>query len=300
MSILSIQSHVCYGHVGNAAAVFPLQRLGFDVWPVHCLQFSNHLGYSDWSGEVFATEQVAEVLKGIERRGVFPKCQAVLSGYLGTAALGSAVLETAAAVRQANPNALFLCDPVMGDEDTGVYVHPEIPDFMRLEAVKSADIITPNLFELGILADRDVRDQNTALAAARQLLNDTRTNLKVVMVTSIPINPSQNAQKAQNTQAERIGILVVTRQTAHLATTPKLDFGPLVKGTGDVIAALFLAGYLRNRGDAGQALQSAMASLYGVLVETQRREAEELCLIAAQEKISTPDLNDLTFMALTD
>ncbi|TQV79596.1 pyridoxal kinase PdxY [Denitrobaculum tricleocarpae] len=299
MSILSIQSHVCYGHVGNAAAVFPLQRLGFDVWPVHCLQFSNHLGYSDWSGEVFATEQVAEVLKGIERRGVFPDCEAVLSGYLGTAELGDAVLETVASVRQANPRALFLCDPVMGDEDTGVYVHPEIPDFMRFGALKSADIITPNLFELGILADREVYDRGTALAAARHLLNDNRTNLKIVMVTSIPVQPV-HATEARDPERERIGILVVTRQSAHLATTPKLDFGPLVKGTGDVIAALFLGRLLRNQGDAGQALQGAMSSLYGVLDETLRRGTDELCLIAAQEKISAPDLNDLTFMALTD
>lgn len=294
MSILSIQSHVCYGHVGNAAAVFPLQRLGFDVWPVHSLQFSNHLGYSDWSGEVFATEQVAEVLKGIERRGVFPDCQAVLSGYLGTAELGNAVIETVTAVKRANPNALFLCDPVMGDEDTGIYVQPEIPDFMRLEAVRSADIITPNLFELGLLSGRDVHDQRTAHSAARQLLKDNRTDLKVVMVTSIPVKSAQNDRK------ERIGILVVTRESAHLATTPKLNFGPLVKGTGDVIAALFLGGFLRSGRDAGKALQGAMAALFGVIEETHRRDATELCLVAAQDKIATPDLNDVEITALPD
>lgn len=294
MSILSIQSHVCYGHVGNAAAVFPLQRLGFEVWPVHSLQFSNHLGYGDWSGEVFATGQVAEILKGIERRGVFSKCQAVLSGYLGTAELGASVLETVAAVKRANPRALFLCDPVMGDADTGVYVHPDIPNFMRQEALKSANIITPNLFELGMLADRDVHDQATALAAARQLLDDNRWDLKVVMATSIPIKQNQDTGNG------RIGILVVTRAGAHLATTPKLGLGPLVKGTGDVIAALFLGRYLQSPADPGQALQGAMAGLYAILLETQRRDAEELCLVAAQEKIATPDLKDAEFMTLPD
>lgn len=294
MSILSIQSHVCYGHVGNAAAVFPLQRLGFDVWPVHCLQFSNHLGYSDWSGEVFATEQVAEVLKGIERRGVFQQCQAILSGYLGTAELGGAVIETVTAVKQANPDAVFLCDPVMGDEDTGVYVQPEIPDFMRLEAVRSADIITPNLFELGILSGLEVHDQSTAVAAARKLLEDDRTDLKVVMVTSIPIAPTQDSKN------ERIGILVVTREGAYLATTPKLDFGPLVKGTGDVIAALFLGSYLRSGRDAGKALQTAMAALYGIIEETHRQGSTELCLVAAQDKIAAPNLNDVRITAFPD
>lgn len=294
MPILSIQSHVCYGHVGNAAAVFPLQRLGFEVWPVHSLQFSNHLGYGDWSGEIFATGQIAEILKGIERRGVFPECQAVLSGYLGTADLGGSVLETFAAVKRANPQALFLCDPVMGDAESGVYVHPEIPNFMRVEALKAADIITPNLFELGILADRDVHDRDTALAAARKLLNDNHRNLKVVMVTSIPI------ASIQDTGDERIGILVVSRAGAHLATTPKLNLGPLVKGTGDVIAALFLGRYLQNPADAGWALQSAMAGLYAILLETQRRNARELCLIAAQEKIATPDLTDVEVSVFAD
>lgn len=292
MSILSIQSHVGYGHVGNAAAVFPLQRMGFDVWPVHCLQFSNHLGYSDWSGEVFATEQVAEVLKGIERRGVFGGCQAVLSGYLGTAELGGVVLDTVTAVKAANPSALFLCDPVMGDEDTGIYVQPEIPDFMREKAIRSADIITPNLFELGILADQEVHDQATALSAARQLLEDT--NLKVVMVTSIPMKPARSGGGA------RIGILVVTPRSAYLATTPKLDLAPPVKGTGDVLAALFLAGYLQRNGDAGGALQGAMASLFAVVEETHRRNAPELSLVAAQEKIAAPDLNDIEFTTFPD
>ncbi|CAN0604760.1 unnamed protein product, partial [Ectocarpus sp. 12 AP-2014] len=145
-----------------------------------------------------------------------------------------------------------------------------------------ADIITPNLFELGILSGLEVRDQSTAFAAARQLLEDDRTDLEVVMVTSIPIAP------AQDDDNDRIGILVVTREDAHLATTPKLDFGPLVKGTGDVIAALFLGGYLRSGRNAGKALQAAMAALYGVIEETHRQGSTELCLVAVQDKIADP------------
>ena len=292
MSILSIQSHVCYGHVGNAAAVFPLQRLGFEVWPVHSLQFSNHPGYGDWSGEVFAAKQVEGLLKAIERRGVFAGCQAVLSGYLGTAELGAAVLDSVKAVKAANPEAIFLCDPVMGDADDGIYVDPGIPEFMRKDALKSADVITPNLFELGLLIEREVPDVSAAVSAARDLLNDDDNQLKAVIVSSLPVSPAPNC--------ERIGVLAVTSTNAHLAVTPKLHFDPPVKGTGDTFTALFLAGFLRNRGDAAKALHDAAASLYAVIKETHRQQAGELCLIAAQDEIAAPSLNQIEIAAFPD
>ncbi|WP_282605025.1 pyridoxal kinase PdxY [Pelagibius sp. Alg239-R121] len=294
MAILSVQSHVCYGHVGNAAAVFPLQRMGFEVWPVHCLQYSNHPGYGDWEGEVYAACQVADLLKGIERRGVLCNCEAILSGYLGTAGLGEALLDTVAAVRAANPDAMFLCDPVMGDADTGVYVQPEIPGFMREKALKFADIITPNLFELGLLAQSDVRDQATAITASRRLLNDPQNRLKAVVVTSVAVNsdiPGAN---------DRIGILSVTREEVHLAITSKLDLEPPVKGTGDLFAALFLAGFLRSKGDAELALQNATAALYAVIATTQRNGSAELCLVAAQDKIASPSRKHIEVTRILD
>src|SRR5690242_4777814 len=115
MNVLSIQSHVAYGHVGNASAVFPMQRLGVEVWPVHTVQFSNHTGYGAWRGPVFAAETIREVVRGIGERGILGTCDAVLSGYMGSAEIGAAILEAVEAVRAANPRALYCCDPVIGD-----------------------------------------------------------------------------------------------------------------------------------------------------------------------------------------
>ena len=131
MNVLSIQSSVAYGHVGNNAAVFPLQRLGFSVWPVNTVHFSNHTGYGDWRGFVLPAEDVADVIQGIEDRGVLSECDAVLSGYVGDASVGQVVLDAVARVKAANPRAIYCCDPVMGDADRGFFVRPGIPGFMR-------------------------------------------------------------------------------------------------------------------------------------------------------------------------
>src|ERR671920_2606930 len=152
MNILSIQSHVAYGHVGNAAATFPLQRIGVEVWPIHTVQFSNHTGYGAWTGRVFDAPMIEERVEGIAARGVLAACDGVLSGYMGSADIGNAILSTVARVRAANPAALYCCDPVIGDVGRGVFVRPGIPEFMREQAVPSADIITPNQFELDYLS----------------------------------------------------------------------------------------------------------------------------------------------------
>ena len=119
MNLSSIESHVAYGHVGNAAAVFPLQRLGVEVWRIHTVQFSNHTGYGAWRGEVFGAGAIRDVMQGIEDRGVLPACDGVLSGYLGSAEIGGSILDAVARVKLANKRALFCCDPVIGDVGRG-------------------------------------------------------------------------------------------------------------------------------------------------------------------------------------
>src|SRR6218665_945532 len=151
MNILSIQSHVAYGHGGNASAVFPMQRLGVEVWPIHTVQFSNHTGYGKWKGRVFDGPMIEEVVDGIADRGVLATCDGLLSGYMGSADIGNAILGTLKRVREANPKALYCCDPVIGDVGRGVFVRPGIPEFMREQAVPAADIVTPNQFELQFL-----------------------------------------------------------------------------------------------------------------------------------------------------
>jgi pyridoxine kinase len=275
MAILSIQSHVAYGHVGNAAAVFPLQRLGFEVWPVHTVQLSNHLGYENAAGDVFPADHVRRVIGGLAARGVLDQCDAVLSGYLGDAALGGAVLEAVRRVRAANPKALYLCDPVMGDTGEGIYVRDNIPAFLRESALPLADIITPNAFELGQLTGAPVASLKQAIDAARRTIGLGPT---VVLATSL-----RHAETAE----DEIEMLAVTQDAAWRLRTPFLAFKTAPNGAGDAVAALFLAAYLKAR-DARTALEDAAAAIFAVMTVTQRAGTRELRLVAAQDEIVAP------------
>lgn len=275
MSILSIQSHVAYGHVGNAAAVFPLQRLGFEVWPVHTVQFSNHLGYSDWQGQVFSPEHIGAIIDGVAARGVLDTCAAVLSGFLGAARLGQVVADTVDRVRAANPSALYLCDPVMGDTGTGFYVHDDIPEFLRSRGVPSADVITPNLFELEQLSQRTIASRDDTVTAARGLI---ARGPSVVVVTSLRHN---------ETPADAIDILAVTATNAWQVRTPYLPVDPAANGAGDALAALFLGHYLKTR-EVPEALAEAAAGIFGIISTTQAAGTRELQLIAAQDEMVHP------------
>jgi pyridoxine kinase len=273
MNVLSIQSSVAYGHVGNSAAVFPLQRLGFSVWPVNTVHFSNHTGYGDWRGFVLPAEDVADVIQGIEDRGVLSECDAVLSGYVGDASLGRVVLDAVARVKAANPRAIYCCDPVMGDADRGFFVRPGIPGFMREEAVAAADVITPNQFELEFLAGRAVSSLDDALAAA----DGARTlGPGLVLVTSL---------LRRDAPLGTIEMLIASAEGAWLVGTPLLPLS--INGAGDVASALFLARLLRGERPK-EALSKTASSVYAVLEETHRVRAREIRLIAAQDAITDP------------
>ncbi len=277
-SVVSIQSHVAYGHVGNAAAVLPLQRLGFEVWPVMTVQFSNHTGYGAWTGDVFSPEHVRSLVTGMQERGALDRCHGLLSGYMGDAALGQAILMTRQAIKERNPDALYACDPVMGDVGRGIFVRPEIPAFMREHAVPAADVITPNQFELELLTGVHVAHLDDALAGARQILD---LGPAVVVVTSL---------QHHETRAERIEMLAVTRGGAWLVDTPLLPLTPPPNGAGDVVSALFLGHLLRGR-SVSEALARTGGSIFKVFETTLRAGTRELQLVAAQDHLAeTPPL----------
>ncbi len=280
MRILSIQSHVAYGYVGNRAAAFPLQRLGHDVWAVNTVEFSNHTGYGAWKGRVAAPEQVRDVIEGICERGVLPRCDAVLSGYLGDAALGEVVLDAVAAVRNANPAAIWCCDPVIGDVGRGVFVRPGIPEFFRQRAVPLADIVTPNHFELEMLTGRTVTTLDGAHAAARTLLapNSHAAGPAIVLITSL---------RHAATADDSIEMMAVTAGGAWRIVTPLLAFAVAPNGTGDAGAALFLAQWLKTR-DVAAALSYAASAIFAVLQATSEAGERELQLIAAQDTLVAP------------
>ena len=273
MNILSIQSHVAYGHVGNASATFPMQRLGVDVWPIHTVQFSNHTGYGNWKGRVFDGGMIDEVMEGIAERGVLGQCDGVISGYMGSADIGHAILSAVERVRAANPKALYCCDPVIGDVGRGVFVRPGIPEFMREQAVPAADIVTPNQFELELLTDVEIKtiaDAHRAVEALRD------AGPKVVMVTSLV---------TEETPGDSIDLMAADAKGSWRVRTPKLDVS--VNGAGDAIAALFFTHYLREE-SAAAALSKAASSIYGLLKRTKEAGSREILTVAAQDEFVTP------------
>jgi pyridoxine kinase len=273
MNLLSIQSHVAYGHVGNSAAVFALQRLGCEVWPIHTVQFSNHTGYGQWRGRVFEADMIRELVQGIGERGVLGVCDGVLSGYLGSAETGAAILDAVAMVKQANPRARYCCDPVIGDVGRGVFVRPGIPEFFRERALPAADLITPNHFELDYLAGRETRTLDQALSAVDAV---HALGPPAVLVTSL---------RTADTPDDAIDLVASDRGGKFRLRTPRLPIA--VNGAGDAIAALFFAHYLQ-RGSAAEALSLAGSSLHGVLVRTAQTRSPEILLVAAQDQLLKP------------
>jgi pyridoxine kinase len=272
-TILSIQSSVAYGHVGNSAATFPLMRMGVEVWPVITVHFSNHTGYPSWRGPMLAATDIADVVRGIDERGVLGEVDAVLSGYQGGADVGAVIVEVVELVRRRNPAAIYCCDPVLGDVDRGLYVQPGIPELMRDRVVPVADVITPTQFELTVLTGMTTTstdDVLAAAAAARALGPET------VLVTSVV-----HADAEPGT----IDMIAVSSAGAWRVSTPLL--ARTFTGAGDLTAATFLAGLLRTH-DLATALAGTAAVVHGVLEATIASGGSELALVAAQDEIAHP------------
>jgi pyridoxine kinase len=273
VNIISIQSHVAYGHVGNSAAVFPLQRLGCEVWPIHTVQFSNHLAYDSFEGQVFGAELIDAVASGIAARGALARCDGVLSGYMGSAAIGAAILRTVALAKAANPDATYCCDPVIGDIGIGVYVKPGLPEFIRDHALPTADIITPNHFEL----DRLTGMATSTLAMTLEAIDALHARgPRIVLVTSLT---------TQDTPDGAIDLIASDGRSKWRVRTPRLS--QTFTGAGDVTAALFLAQWLRTH-SAPEALARAAASVFGLLQRTAAAGEVELALVAAQDEFVAP------------
>lgn len=275
MKILSIQSAVAYGHVGNSAAVFPLQRIGVEVLPVYTVNFSNHTGYGAWRGPLIDPVDVAAVITGIEERGAFPQIDAVLSGYQGGVGIGDVIVDAVGRVKAANPDALYACDPVMGNAKSGCFVAPAIPELLRERVVPVADIITPNQFELGFLTGTEPDTLESTLDsvdAARAMGPGT------ILVTSV---------ERPDREPDTIEMLVADDSGAWIVQTPLLPMK--ANGSGDVTAALFTAHYVRTR-DAADALARTASSVFDLLQRTFDSGERELQLVESQEAYAHPRL----------
>jgi pyridoxine kinase len=271
--ILSIQSHVVYGHVGNAAAVFPLQRLGREVWPLMTVQFSSHTGYSGWRGRAFDAGLIAACVSGLESIGVLSRCAGLLTGYLGEAEIGEAALRALASLRAANPQAAYACDPVIGDVGRGPYVAAGVGEFFRDRALPSATIVTPNAFELEWLTGASagaLPQARSAMAALRAL------GPRVVLAKSLALD---------DTPADALDMLASDEAGFWRVRTPRLPIA--VNGAGDLLSALFFHAWLETR-ETPEALSRAASSVYAVIAATLAMGERELALVAAQEELLRP------------
>lgn len=269
-TVLSIQSWVACGMVGNGAAVFALQRLGIEAWSLNTVMFSNHTGYGKWRGSAVPAGEIAGLFEGMAELDALPRCDAVLSGYLGEPAVGPVLLDIVARIKGANPGALYCCDPVMGDVGPGWYVRAGVPEFYRDHALPAADIATPNRFELEWLTGRPIGTLAEAAAAAAALC---RRGPRIVLVTSLEPGPG------------RLAVLAAAPDGVWAVETPRLAVE--ATGCGDAMAALFL-GWRLKRKPVAEALALAVAAIWGVVETTVHRGGGELALIAAQDELVAP------------
>lgn len=283
MGILSIQSHVAYGYVGNKAAVYPLQSMGYDVWPVNTVQFSSHTGYKDWRGDVFGREHIKDVITGIENLGLIGKCEAILSGYMGSEETCLEVMETVKRFKAKNFRTVYLCDPVMGNNDC--FVKPEVAEFFKTKL--SADIITPNQFEAEMLSGIKITNFKDLKKIATYFHN---LNVSVVVITGIKTLDRLNGNSC---------IFVSDGTDQHIIITKEYDFKISPNGTGDLFSAVLLGTYLATR----NALSSAKNAAYYmnlVVKNTFNAQSRELHVLSTRyntltrNNIESIDINGLS------
>ncbi|HEJ9094709.1 TPA: pyridoxal kinase PdxY [Serratia odorifera] len=275
-NILSIQSHVVFGHAGNSAAEFPMRRMGVNVWPLNTVQFSNHTQYGQWTGCVMPASHLSDIAQGIASIDQLKNCDAVLSGYIGSPEQGEHILDIVRQVKQANSAAWYFCDPVMGHPEKGCIVAPGVAEFLCQQALPCSDMIAPNVLELEQLSQRQITNVAQAVDAARALI---AKGPKVVLVKHL---------SRAGYHLDCFEMLLVTVDDAWHISRPLVDFGARQPvGVGDLTSGLLLVNLLKGVGLA-QALEHVTAAVYEVMLTTQEMGEYELQVVAAQEGIVAP------------
>lgn len=280
MNILSIQSHVSYGYVGNKAATFPLQALGFEVWPVNTVQFSNHTGYGHWQGDICTAEQVRAVIQGLVSLDLVKQCDAILSGYIGDKEIGQVIIETVQQFRQANPKLIYLCDPVMATPNgKACFVKPDIPDFFRKQSLTMASIITPNHFEAEYLYGKKINSLDDLKQAACFFHSQ---GILIVIVTSL------NLKEKNKLNVEESTAFLSNHQGKWLAAMPTPNIPAPINGAGDLFSALYL-GHLLLTNDALASFRLALNRTYQIVQATHAENRRELKIIGNDYKQAAPE-----------
>lgn len=277
-TVLSIQSNVVYGYAGNKVATLAMQLQGVEVMPIHTVQLSSNTVYPHYDGIVLGAQQITRIVNSLEKIGVLSSIDAIISGYIGLAEQGEEILEAVKKIKFYNPNAIYVCDPVMGgDINKGSSLPQNIIDFFTKQAIKYADFITPNLLELQILSNLEIKTFNDVLNAIKTLQNKP---IQAILV--------KNLLHAGKTTELFEMILATPSQSYHLAR-PLYDFPHRPLGVGDLICSLFTA-YLVNGQSQLTAFELAANAANHVLDITKQQNARELAIIDAQQWIKQPDL----------
>lgn len=253
-----------------------MRRMGANVWPLNTVQFSNHTQYGQWTGTVMPAEHLTEIVQGIAAIDRLKTCDAVLSGYLGSAEQGEKILEIVQQVKAANPNAWYFCDPVMGHPEKGCIVAPGVAEFHCQVSLPASDVIAPNLLELEMLSGSSINNLAQAIEASRALIAQ---GPEVVLVKHL---------SRAGLRSDQFEMLLVTQEEALHIHRPLIDFGvrqPV--GVGDLTSGLLLVNLLQGKSYV-QALEHITAAVYGVMLKTHSMGEYELQLVAAQDEIATP------------
>ncbi|RQM23120.1 hypothetical protein B5M09_005528, partial [Aphanomyces astaci] len=291
--VLSIQSHVVHGYVGNRSAVFPMQLLGLEVDVLNTVHFSNHTGYKKFRGERMTSEQLENVVAGLEENDLLHYTH-LLTGYVGNPALLRAITNTLRKLRRQNPSSLYVCDPVMGD-DGKLYVPPELGtsiivslsmltfshpcavDIYRDEVLPLADIITPNQFECELLSGMTLTSDADAIAACRKL---HALGPRIVVVSSF--TPPEEPHRLWLYASQAVG--------QGLSNTFKMEVPRLpayYSGTGDLFAALLLSWLTRHPSNLKLALETVVATVQAVMRRTNDAQSANRTFVRSYERTTT-------------
>ncbi|WP_225639370.1 pyridoxal kinase PdxY [Candidatus Profftia sp. (ex Adelges kitamiensis)] len=275
-NILSIQSHVVFGHAGNSVVVFPMRRMGVNVWPLNTVQFSNHTQYGQWTGSVIPGKYLIDIVQGILNINQLKNCDAVLSGYIGSLEQGYYILDIVRTVKNVNPNAWYFCDPVMGHPEKGCVVPPGVAEFFVHNAIVSSDIIAPNLLELEFLTGNKINNVEEVLCSARNIITDSH---KVILVKHL-----SNA----GYHKDSFEMMLIAANEAWHISRPLVDFGmrqPV--GVGDLTSGLLLVNMLKGK-SLKNSLEHVTSVVYDVILTTKAMGAYELQIVAMQDRIVNP------------
>lgn len=266
--VLSIQSHVVRGYVGNRAAMFPLQVLGFEVDAVNSVQFSNHTGYAHWKGQVLTSQELHALYEGLKANNV-NKYDYVLTGYTRDKSFLGMVVDIVQELKQQNSRLVYVCDPVMGDKWNGegsMYVPQDLLPVYREKVVPMADIITPNQFEAELLSGRKIHSQEEAFEVM-DVLHRMGPDTVVITSSDLPSPKGSDYLMALGSQRMRKpdGSMVTQRIRMEMR---KLD--AVFVGTGDLFAAMLLAWTHKHPDNLKVACEKTVSAMQHVLQRTIR------------------------------